>query len=58
MSGGGGGVIIINNLINSGQFTPEDCMKLRQIQDRSQVRCSWLDSRRVAAIVRKRLRQP
>lgn len=58
MTGGGGGVIIIQNLVTSGQFSPEDCAKLRAIQDRSPVRLSWLDARWVAAIVRRRLRQP
>lgn len=58
MSGGGGGPIIINGLVASGQFTPEDCAKLREIQDRSPVKCSLLDAWRVARIVRKRLRQP
>jgi hypothetical protein len=57
MSGGGGGVIIIQNLVESGKFTPEECAKLREIQARSIVRCSWLDSRRVAKIVKRGLRR-
>lgn len=56
MSGGGGGVIIIQRLVESGQFTPDECARLHEIKDRSTVRCSWLDARRVANIVRKRLR--
>jgi hypothetical protein len=58
MSGGNGGPVIINSLIISGRFTPEECVTLRSIQDRSVVRCSWLDALRVAALVRKRLREP
>lgn len=57
MSGHGGGVIIIQNLVDSGKFTPEECAKLRDIQARSVTRCSWLDARRVAKIVSKALRR-
>lgn len=57
MSGHGGGVIIIQNLIESGQFSTEDCAKLHEIKDRSVTRLSWLDARRVAKIVQKRLRR-
>lgn len=58
MSGGAGGIIIIQNLVASGSFTPAQIATLRAIQDRSVVRCSWLDALRVAALVRKRLREP
>jgi len=58
MSGGGGGVIIIQRIIESGQFTPEECTKLHAIKDRSPAGCSFLDAWRVARIVRKRLRKP
>lgn len=58
MSGGGGGVIIINKLVNSGQFTPDECTKLNEIKDRSIVHCSLLDAMTVAAMVFERLRKP
>ena len=56
MSGGGGGVIIIHSLIQSGVLTTEEKILLHTIADRSKIRCSWLDARRVQKIVRKYLR--
>ena len=54
----GGGHIIIQSLIETGKLTPEEVAKLRAIQDRSPIRCSWLDARRVGKIVRKALQRP
>lgn len=57
MSGGGGGVIIIHHLIQSGEFTPDECKTMQVIADRAPVCVNYKDSVKVATIVRKNLRR-
>lgn len=58
MSGGGGGVIILRALIESGQFTEDECRKLQEIADRSPACLNYKDTVAVCKIVHKKLRHP
>ena len=56
MSGGGGGPIILKALIDTGQFTGEECKNLQEIADRSPVCVKYKDAQSVLKIVNRRLR--
>lgn len=56
MSGGGGGRILIKRIADTPEVSEPDRQELLAIFDRTIVRCSWSDWRRVKAILKKYLR--
>ena len=58
MSEAGAGAVVIRYLIQSGQFTADECVRLAEIANRSPARVSYKDTLAVARIVHKKLRSP